>query len=65
MPGQEGITIGLMTPRGPLLVGFSPKNFVKFVEMVNAIFEKRIAKTPIPKVWTDAFEKEEDNANTD
>ncbi len=61
MPDQkEGITLGIITPQGPLLVGFSIEGFTKFVEKLNTILAMNTKKqTPIPKVFDDAFKKEE------
>lgn len=55
----EGIMLGIMTPQGPILVGFSMENFAKFVEHLNAVLEKSKEEIPIPKVFEDAFKKEE------
>lgn len=60
MPEQrEGIMLGIMTPQGPIFVGFSIEDFSKFVEMVNTVLNNTNKKTPIPKYVEDAFKKEE------
>lgn len=66
MPEQkEGISFVIMTPQGPLHIGFSIERFTEFVSMLNSLLEQKVHKTPIPKVFEDALGKEKDNDNTD
>ena len=47
----------IMTPQGPISIGFSLEDFTKFVQMLNTILE---SKEEIPQVFEDAFKKEEE-----
>ncbi len=61
MPDQkEGVMLGLMTPCGPIFIGFSIEGFSKFVEMVNTVFDNTKKETPIPKIFEDAFKDKEE-----
>lgn len=62
MPDQkEGIMLGIITPQGPIFVGFSMEGFSEFVEMLNTIRAMNTKKqTPIPKVFDDAFKDKEE-----
>jgi len=52
--------LGLMTPQGPMFVGFSIEGFTSFVEMLNAVLNNTKKETPIPKVFEDAFKEKEE-----
>ena len=51
--------LNIITPQGPILMGFSIESFSKFVERLNTILSNAQKKASIPKVFEDAFEKEE------
>ena len=57
---ERGIMLGLMTPQGPIFVGFSVEDFAKFAEMLNTIKNSVQKETPIPKVFEDAFKEVND-----
>ena len=65
MPEQKGIMLGIMTPQGPIFVGFSIEGFTSFVETMNTILDNTKKEIPIPKAFEDAFKKEENDVNTD
>ena len=61
MPEQkEGIMLSIITPQGPILMGFSVESFSKFVERLNTILNNAQKKAPIPKVFEDAFKEKEE-----
>lgn len=61
MPEQkEGIMLGIITPQGPIFVGFSIEGFTNFVKTLNTILGMNTKKqTPIPKAFEDAFKEKE------
>lgn len=61
MPDQkEGVMLSIITPQGPIFVGFSIEGFSKFVEMLNTILNSTKKETPIPKAFEDAFKDKEE-----
>ena len=63
MPDQkEGIMLGIITPQGPIMLCLTIESFTSLVQQLNAIHQSIITPqsiTPIPKVFEDAFKKEE------
>ena len=59
MADPKNIMLGIMTPQGPIFLGLTVEEFTSFVEGLNTILDDLKGKTPIPKVFEDALEKEE------
>lgn len=56
----QNVMLGIITPSGPIFMGFSIEDFSKFVQTLNTILDNVGEKTPIPKVFEDAFKNKEE-----
>ncbi len=60
MPDKlKSVTVSIMTPQGPVIVTLTAEDFQKLINRVNAVLGNPKKETPIPKVFEDAFSKEE------
>jgi len=59
MAEPKNIVLGIMTPLGLTALFLTVEEFTSFVESLNTILDNLKGNSPIPKVFVDAFKKEE------